>query len=171
MLFFSPTFFGNKLVLKKEIKTHKRLKWTLFNRTRHKRRRKHWKQKKTWPTISICPPRDCPTSTDQNFEAGDVAQWLVRRNSNPKTLGSIPCWGRVKGSLCPSELTAATSIRKKDRVLNYNESPLLWSFINLNGQLSDVGVARPPGRPLWRSEVEGLGPGRPTLHYQVGYLK
>ena len=83
MLFFSPTFFGNKLVLKKEIKTHKRLKWTLFNRTRHKRRRKHWKQKKTWPTISICPPRDCPTSTDQNFEAGDVAQCVGIQTPKP----------------------------------------------------------------------------------------
>ena len=37
---------------------------------------------------------------------GDVAQWLVRRNSNPKTLGSIPWRGRVRDSfsVSPSQL-------------------------------------------------------------------
>ena len=29
---------------------------------------------------------------------GDVAQWLESRNSNPKTLGLIPCRGRVRGT-------------------------------------------------------------------------
>ena len=34
----------------------------------------------------------------------DVAQWLVRRNSNPKTLGSIPWWGGVRDMfVCPSQ--------------------------------------------------------------------
>ena len=31
------------------------------------------------------------------FESGDVAQWLVRRNSYPKTLGSIPWRGKGRG--------------------------------------------------------------------------
>ena len=40
---------------------------------------------------------------------GDVAQWLARRNSNSKTLGSIPWPGRVRDSCtgvfcCPDEL-------------------------------------------------------------------
>ena len=37
---------------------------------------------------------------------GDVAQWLVSRKSNPKTLGSIPWWGRVRDnfSIPPSQL-------------------------------------------------------------------
>ena len=37
---------------------------------------------------------------------GDVVLWLERRNSNPKTLGSIPWWGRVRGSFSvpPSQL-------------------------------------------------------------------
>ena len=37
---------------------------------------------------------------------GDVAQWLEHRNSNPKTLGSIPWLGRVRGSISvsPSQL-------------------------------------------------------------------
>ena len=32
---------------------------------------------------------------------GDVAQWLESRNSNPKTLGSIPWQCRVRDSLSP----------------------------------------------------------------------
>ena len=40
---------------------------------------------------------------------GDVAQWLESRNSNPKTLGSIPRRGRVKSSfpVPPSQLLCA----------------------------------------------------------------
>ena len=39
-------------------------------------------------------------------ETRDVAQWLVRRNSNPKTLGSIPWRCRVRSSFSvpPSQL-------------------------------------------------------------------
>ena len=38
--------------------------------------------------------------------AGDVAQWLESRNSNPKTMGSIPWLVRVSDRLfCPSEST------------------------------------------------------------------
>ena len=32
-------------------------------------------------------------------QTGDVAQWLVRQNSNPKTLGSIPWRGRVRDNV------------------------------------------------------------------------
>ena len=28
-----------------------------------------------------------------------VARWLVHQHSNPESLGSIPSWGRVRGSL------------------------------------------------------------------------
>ena len=56
---------------------------------------------------------------------GHVAQWLACRNSNPKTLGSIPCWGRVRCSFfCPSESTlmqiclCMTSLRVYDTHLN-----------------------------------------------------
>ena len=31
-------------------------------------------------------------------QAGDIAQWLVSRNSNPKTMGSIPWWVEVGDS-------------------------------------------------------------------------
>ena len=39
-------------------------------------------------------------------ETGDVAQWLMSRNSNLKTMGSIPLWGRVGDSYSvpPSQL-------------------------------------------------------------------
>ena len=39
--------------------------------------------------------------------AGDVAQWLETRKSNPKTQGSIPWWGKCEGHffLCSSEST------------------------------------------------------------------
>ena len=37
--------------------------------------------------------------TDElNNNNKDVAQWLMRRISNPKTLGSEPWWGRVRDS-------------------------------------------------------------------------
>ena len=50
-------------------------------------------------------PSGFPSSQNLTFEQSrllfsghsrDVAQWLERRNSNPKTLGSTPCWGRVR---------------------------------------------------------------------------
>ena len=39
---------------------------------------------------------------------GDVAQWVEHRSSNPKTLGSIPWWGIVRGvfSIPPSQLVS-----------------------------------------------------------------
>ena len=46
------------------------------------------------------------TRTHDLHITGNVAQWLERRNSNPKTLGSIPRRGRVGGtfSVPPSQL-------------------------------------------------------------------
>ena len=40
------------------------------------------------------------------IDKGDVAQWLKSRNSNPKTLGSIPLVGQGESKFfCPSEST------------------------------------------------------------------
>ena len=67
----------------------------------------------------VCLKLDCHESiSDVKMEAtviitfagirmtGDVAQWLQSRNSNPKTLDSIPWWGGVRDSLSvpPSQL-------------------------------------------------------------------
>ena len=42
-----------------------------------------------------------PGSSDYNIRVMYIiAQWLQRRNSNPKTLGSILWRGRVRGSFC-----------------------------------------------------------------------
>ena len=48
-------------------------------------------------------------ATSFRLLTGDVAQWLERRNSNPKTLGSIPWRSKVRGtfSIPPSQLLCA----------------------------------------------------------------
>ena len=52
------------------------------------------------------PTTDTSGSMAALFRCLDGCQWLVRRTSYPKTLGSIPWWGRVRGrfSIPPSQL-------------------------------------------------------------------
>ena len=45
-----------------------------------------------------------------HMKTGDVAQWLVHRNSNPKTLGSIPRRGRVRDGFLSLQVNSCADL-------------------------------------------------------------